>query len=330
MVLITGASGFLGQHLLRHLAAQGLRIRALFHSHPPLADLRNIPGVEWLQCDLLDVFAVEEAMQGVTDVYHCAAIVSFDSKARNSMLHFNTQSTANVVNESLLQGIRKLVHVSSVAAIGRSGDAAKEITEEEEWGESSYNSAYAISKYFAETEVWRGMGEGLNAVIVNPGIILGAGDWHKGSAQLMKVAYDEFPFYTSGSTSWVDVADVVKILDLLMKSDIAGQRFILSSGNHSFREVFTSMAGALNKKPPRYRANALVTGIAWRAGKLRNMLFGTNMAITRETAITAHSSSFYSNSKLLAALPGFTYTSIHSSINLMARSFLESYSDAKK
>src|SRR5438874_1405767 len=121
-------------------------------------------------------------MIGVTDIYHCAAMVTFDPRHVNEMLHFNPQSTANIVNQALLQGIRKLVYVSSVAALSRPGNAAKEITEEQEWGESKYNSAYGISKYFAETEVWRGIGEGLNAVIVNPGIILGPGDWNRGSA----------------------------------------------------------------------------------------------------------------------------------------------------
>ena len=164
-----------------------------------------------MQCDLLDIYEVEEAMQGITDVYHCAAIVSFQPADKEKMLHFNVESTANIVNEALEQDIRKLVFVSSVAALGRS-EVTKEITEEEQWEESKYNSRYGLSKHMAEMEVWRGIGEGLNAVIVNPGIILGEGNWDEGSARLMKVVYKEFPFYTQGINGWVDVKDVVKAM----------------------------------------------------------------------------------------------------------------------
>ena len=196
MVLVTGASGFLGQHLVRYLSAHGVSMRAIYHKHEPAIELKNLAGTEWVCCDLLDVFAVAEAMQGITDIYHCAAIVSFDPRKQEEMLHFNPESTANIVNQALEQGgIRKMVYVSSVAALGRSGDEEKEITEEEEWAESKYNSVYGVSKYLAETEVWRGIGEGLNAVIVNPGIILGKTTGHDLSAQLMKMVYREFPFY---------------------------------------------------------------------------------------------------------------------------------------
>jgi dihydroflavonol-4-reductase len=330
MTLITGASGFVGQHLVRYLSAQGLAIRALYHSTPPPDDLKNLPQTEWMQCDLLDVYAVAEAMQGIEDVYHCAGIISFSPDMREEMLHFNTESTANVVNEALMQGIRKLVYLSSVAALGRTGNPKKEINEDQEWGESKYNSVYAISKYLAETEVWRGIGEGLNAVIANPGIILGAGDWDKGSSQLMKVANKEFPFYTNGVTSFVDVADVVKIMVMLMESEVAAERFVISSGNFSFREIFTLMAGALDKKPPRYHANWLVTGLAWRLNKLRSALTGSNAAITRETANNAHLFSYYNNNKLLKTFPEFSYQPIAQTIDHMARSFISTYKKTSK
>jgi dihydroflavonol-4-reductase len=250
MVLITGASGFLGQHLVRYLSAQGAQCRALYHNNEP-AGLISLPGTQWMKCDLLDIYDVEQAIEGITDVYHCAAIVSFNPRVQDEMLHFNPESTANVVNESIRQGIRKMVYVSSVAALGRTGEAKKEINEDVAWNENKYSSAYGMSKYLAETEVWRGIGEGLSAVIINPGIILGCGDWNKGSAQLMKVVNDEFPFYTNGTASWVDAEDVVKIMALLMESQTEAERFIVSAGNFSFREIFTLMAGALHKKPPR-------------------------------------------------------------------------------
>jgi dihydroflavonol-4-reductase len=323
MVLVTGASGFLGQHLVRYLSAQGIPVRALYHRHAPDAELRNLPAVEWMQCDLLDVYAVEEAMKDIDEVYHCAAIVTFDTRRRDEMLHFNPESTANVVNEALARDIRKMVYVSSVAALGRTGNGAKTITEEEEWGESMYNSAYGISKYLAENEVWRGVGEGLNAVIVNPGIILGPGNGRDLAARMIKMAYREFPFYSKGVSSFVDVADVVKILVKLMQSDIEAERFIISGANTSFREIFTLMAGAMNKKPPRWYANSFMTGIAWRLSSLRAGLSGKTSIITRETVNNANSVSLYDNSKLLKALPGFTYTPINHSVESMARSFID-------
>jgi dihydroflavonol-4-reductase len=321
MILVTGGSGFLGQHLVRHLSAQGMLVRALYNSHAPTGALASLAGVDWVQCDLLDVYAVEEAMAGITDIYHCAAFVTFDPRQRDDMLHFNPEATANIVNQAVQQGIRKMVHVSSVAALGRTGDTGKVIDEEQEWGESKYNSAYGMSKYLAENEVWRGVGEGLCAVIINPSVILGEGDWDKGSSQLLKVANNEFPFYTDGVTGWVDVKDVVAIMVQLMGSEQESERYIVSAGNLPFRDVFTLMAKALNKRPPRMHANKLVTGIVWRMSMLYSKLTGKNAAITRETALNAQSVSEYDNGKLLKAFPQFSYIPIRETINRMAESF---------
>jgi nucleoside-diphosphate-sugar epimerase len=321
MILVTGASGFLGRCLVQYLSAQGSSpIRALYRNTKPDKDLQNLPNVSWQSCDLLDVFEVEEAMQGVTEVYHCAAMVSFLPKHRDEMLHSNVASTANIVNEALIQNIRKMVYVSSVAALGRNSEG-NEITEEVEWEESNHNSAYGISKYMAEMEVWRGIGEGLNIVIINPGIILGAGNWDEGSARLMKVADNEFPFYTEGINGWVDVADVAKVMHLLMQSDITAERFIMSMGNYGYKEVFTMMANMLGRKPPRIKANSIMTSLTWRWGAAMQLLFGTTPLITKETARNAHNKSIYNNEKLLKAMPHFTYTPIEVSIENMASVF---------
>jgi len=325
MVLVTGASGFVGQQLVRYLSAQGVQVRALYNRHMPTGELAQLPSVAWMQCDLLDVYAVTEALNGISDVYHCAAVVSFDPRRRNEILHFNTESTANLVNEALEQNIRKMVYVSSIAALGRSGNEEKEITEEQEWGESKYNSAYGISKYLGETEVWRGIGEGLNAVIVNPGIILGPTTGRDLSAGLMKMAWREFPFYSGGVNSWVDMDDLIKIMVTLMASDIEGERFIVSNGNHGYREILELMAQALNKKPPRYSVSPLLAGIMWRLLKIQSTITGKTPMITRETANNANARCYYNNSKLLNALPGLAYKPIRESIDGMARSFIHTY-----
>ena len=322
MILVTGASGFVGLHLVRTLSAQGSTVRALYHMHEPSAADKQLKGVEWQKADLLDVYDVAEVMKGVTDVYHCAAIVSFDPELHERMLFFNAESTANVVNEALIQGVRRLVYMSSIAALGRPEAAEKEITEEEQWGESKYNSAYGLSKYMAETEVWRAIGEGLDAVILNPGIILGEGDWSKGSAGLMNIAWKEFPFYTKGVTAWVDVQDVVRLLTTIMDTDITAERFVVSAGNYSFREIFTMMAASLNRKPPRFFANNLMTGIIWRLSKVMT-LAGRRVTITRETANNANALSYYSNKKLLNTLPEFSYTPIQHTIERMAKAFVQ-------
>ena len=324
MILVTGASGFLGQHLVSFLSTKELKVKALYNKNKPDASLLQLPGIDWVQCDLLDIFSIEEVMNGITEIYHCAAIVSFDPNEREKMLHFNTESTANIVNSALLQGISKMVYISSIAAIGTSGEVNKVITEEEEWGESKYNSAYGLSKYLAETQVWRGIGEGLNAIIVNPGIILGKGNWKSGSPQLISVVFNEFPFYTKGTTAWVDVEDVVNAVFQLMNSSAHTERYILSAGNFSFRDVFTMMAKALNKKPPKIEANKLMTGIAWRYSMLRSRLSGTNPIITRETANNAHEITEYSNKKFLKAFPDFRYKELEITIQNMANSFLSS------
>lgn len=321
-ILVTGASGLLGRHLTRFLSASGYQVRALYHEHEPAAALKALPGVQWLECDLLDIYDVEAAMEDVYDVYHCAGIVSFDKRMHEKMLHFNAEGTANIVDQALTNNVHKLVHVSSIAALGRT-TATKEITEEEEWEETGHNTAYGTAKYMGEMEVWRGIGEGLNAVIVNPGIILGAGNWAEGSAHLMQVAYDEFPFYTYGVTAWVGVQDVVTIMHMLMQSDIAAERFILSAGNYPYREIFTMMAHALNRKPPHIAAGEWMTNAVWRISAIKSAIVGGKPFITKENARNAQHHSNYNNKKILRFFPEYSYMPMEETIKDMARSFIQ-------
>jgi dihydroflavonol-4-reductase len=323
MVLVTGASGFLGGHLVKRLSLDGCSIRALYHRTPPSHELTSHVGVEWMQVDLLDVYQLEDALAGISHVYHCAAIISFHQVDHAAMLHFNVEATANVVNASLNAGVEKLVYVSSIAAIGTGANQGSKMTNEDEpWGEAEYKTAYGLSKHLAEIEVWRGYGEGLSTVIVNPGVILGEGDWTKGSSELMTIAWDQFPFYTKGVTAWVDVHDVVTAMVALMAAPIEGERFVLSEDNYSYQDVLTMMAKALNRKPPTTYAGKLLTSIIWRFGSIKS-LFGKRAAITRESAGNAHRVTRYDNSKLLKSLQGFSYTPILHTIGRMATHFLQ-------
>lgn len=329
MILVTGASGFLGQHLITSLTSKGKKVRALYYNHPPKDHLLHLPNVTWMQCNLLDIFEVEDAMNDIEEVYHCAAIVSFETADKDYILHFNVEATANIVNEALERNIRKMVHVSSIASLGRS-EGEKPITEAEEWEESKYNSLYSQSKYLAETEVWRGIGEGLNAVIINPAIILGEGNWNEGSARLMKVVHGEFPFYTKGVNGWVDVTDVVKAMIMLMESEINNERFIVSAGNYTYQDIFTKMARALGKKPPQIPAGKLLSGLVWRWNAVKKLLWGAKSSVTKETSVTAQKRSYYNNEKLLKSLPGFYYQPIDYTINRMAERFLKDYAKNQK
>lgn len=323
MILLTGASGFLGSHLAVALSKEGREVRALYHNHPPSGELADLPGVKWQQRDLLDVFDVAEAMADIEEVYHCAAVVSFRPGDRERMLHLNVQSTAHVVDEALQAGVRKLVHLSSVAAIGRSLPL-KTISESNEWEESNNNSAYARSKYAAEMEVWRGIAEGLDAAILNPGIILGAplnGAWSDGSAAMMQVAAKGFPFYTGGANAFVGVADVARAALLLMESEVTAERFILSAECLPYRQLFTLMAAALGQKPPHIAAGPFLSGLVWRWNALRQRLTGRKATVTRETARNAQLTCSYDNSKFLQAFPSFRYTPIKEVIREMAAAY---------
>lgn len=311
----------MGSHLVKLLSGKAATVRALYHKNKPSDELSSLTGVSWMRCDLLDIFDVEEAMKDVIEVYHCAAIVSFKKEDKEQLLHFNVESTANVVNEALLQNVPKLVYVSSIASLGKS-KVGVPITEEVQWEESTQNSVYAQSKNLAELEVWRGLGEGLDATVVNPGIILGEGDWETGSANLVKMAYEEFPYYTEGTNAWVDVEDVVNVMYLLMKSDIVGERYILSAGNFSYKDVFTVLAEVMKRKPPYKPAGKFMSGLLWRLIALRKFFTGKDSSLTKETARTAQRKSMYDNTKLLKAFPDYGYTPLKSTLDRVAKAFM--------
>ncbi len=311
MILVTGASGLVGTHLVKTLVQQQEKVRAVYRNAIPGTGLAD--AVEWVQADILDVVSLSQAMEGITQVYHCAAIVSFNPKQKQLLHHTNIEGTANVVNACLEAGVEKLVFVSSVSALGRIREDAL-VDESAQWTEETSNSEYGKSKYLAEMEVWRGIGEGLNAVIVNPVIILGAGDWEKGSSEIFKTAYDEFPWYTEGTTGFVDVQDVVQAMIALMNSDISAQRFILSADNLTYRALFSTIARCFGKKPPHKQVTPFIAALVWRIEAVKGMLTGKAPMLTRETARTAQAKVQFDNSKLLKALPGFRYTPVEESV----------------
>ncbi len=315
MILVTGASGLVGQHLLEILTRDGFKIRALYRGHIPKIRTNLNPNlVEWVQADILDFSALDVAFDTITQVYHCAAIVSYDPRKAQQMMQVNIEGTTHIVNLCLNYSVEKLVYVSSIAALGDAAEGEL-ITENTEIDENVPHSNYTISKQKAEMEVWRGIAEGLNAVIVNPAIILGEGDWDKSSTNLFDIAYHEFKYYTNGITGWVDVKDVVKAMVLLMNSSISAERFILCAQNLRYKDVFTMMANAMNKKPPTKLASPWMTEIVWRVQYLKSLLTDTQATLTKETALSAQTIKQYNHSKLLNMLNHFNYNTIDNTIH---------------
>lgn len=310
-VLVTGASGLVGSHLVKQLLNNGYQVKALYRTEIPI-----IPGserVSWVQGDILDVVTLGEIMRDVKQVYHCAAMVSYNQKKKHELFNTNVDGTANVVNAALDAGVMKLCFVSSVAALGRTKDGSG-INEKINWSEESNVSNYGKSKYLAEVEVWRGIGEGLQAVIVNPTIILGAGKWNDSSTKIFKTAYDEFPWYTEGITGFVDVRDVVKAMLWLMQSSISGERFLLNAENRKFKDIFTLAAHGFSKKAPHKKVSRFAAAVVWRTEALKAKFTGEEPLLTEETAEAAQSVRMYDNSKLMKYLPSFAYTPVEETI----------------
>lgn len=312
--LVTGATGLLGSHLIKQLIEKGKNIKALYRSEASRtsAGINNVL-VEWVQGDILDIPSLEDAMINVDEVYHCAALVSFSPKRKKDLNKINVEGTANVVNACINAGVRKLVHVSSVAALGRIREDVP-IDETMNWTEETSNSEYGRTKYLAEMEVWRGIAEGLDAVMVNPVIILGAGDWEKGSSEIFKSVYDEFPWYADGVTGFVDAQDVARAMIMLMESDLTAQRYILSAANKSYKEIFDLIAENFKKKKASKRVTPFIAALVWRWEALKSIITGKPPMVTKETAATALAHVYFDNSKLLKALPAFTYTPIEKSV----------------
>jgi len=308
MILVTGGTGLVGSHLLHDLVKKGKRVRALHRKGSNIRETEKIFSyysenarelfsvIEWMEGDVLDVSSLAEAMKGITEVYHCAAFVSMDPRDGEKMIHTNVTGTANVVNIALEMNVRKLCFVSSVASLGV--ENKKEITEETPWNNESNSSAYAISKYLSENEVWRATQEGLDAVVVNPTIIIGPGNWNRGSGLFFKTAARGTRWYSSGGMGYVDVRDVVRSMVLLMESETINQRFIISSENLSFRAFFEMLYALHNRPVPDKRAGKFILELAWRADRLRSRITGSPHYFTKNVAKNASVTLSYSNQKI--------------------------------
>jgi nucleoside-diphosphate-sugar epimerase len=324
MVLVTGGTGFLGSYIIKELVERNYPVRAIRRNTSKLPfyiPARIFEKVEWVEGDVLDPVSLDEAMEDADAVIHSAAIISFHKADKQKMYHVNVQGTANVVNTAIDKNISRVVHISSVAALGRSKTGGH-INEERKWQESNINTHYAISKYKAEMEVWRGISEGLNAVIINPTTVLGYGDWDTSSCRIFKTIYNEFPWYSTGVNGFVDIEDVARTTVLLMQSDINEQRFIANGDNWSFQQLFNTIADGFGKKHPHRKATPFLGDLAWRMENFKTLFSGEKPLLTRESAKVAQSNTFFENDKLLKALPQFSFTPLQESIQNTCKKYL--------
>lgn len=301
MILVTGATGFLGAELIRQLTGQQFKVRALKRSTASIPQLiKDNPLIEWHIADINEPETLVDAFEGVTQVYHCAAFISFDPKDKAKLLKVNIEGTANIVNLCLDYNAR-LVHVSSVAALGNA-KKGEQITEKDFWEYDPHVHSYAISKYEGEMEVWRGIAEGLDAVIVNPSVIIGKNAGFMGSGAIFKLVKDGLKFYTDGATGIVDVEDVAKCMILLMNSEITGERYTLSADNLNYKDFFAEIAQGFAIKAPSTEAKPWMLGIAWRAAKLASLFTGKAPVLTKDAARSSFNHSYYSNAKISNAV----------------------------
>jgi nucleoside-diphosphate-sugar epimerase len=337
MILVTGGTGLVGAHLLYELTNSGLRVKALRRQQSNTEWVKKIfsyytnrvdelyARIEWVEGDILDYLSLEEALKGITCIYHCAAIVSFHGDDNDMMLNNNVKGTGNLIDAAIHNGVRRFCHVSSIAALGKTQDGSV-ITEETYWTPSKRKSGYSLSKFFSEMEVWRGIEEGLDAVIVNPSIIIGPGNWEIGSPKLFQSIWKGLKYYTKGITGFVDVRDVVKAMIILTDDsrfeEVKNQRFILNAGNLSYQDFFNKIADGLNKPRPRNFASDIKLHIAWRMAKAASFFTGKRPVITRDAVSSSNQKNHYSGEKISAKI-GFKYQSLDSSIADIAELFLK-------
>ena len=308
MILVTGGTGLVGAHLLYHLVKNDEKIRAIYRSEEKIKavekvfsyyteDTSLVSKIEWFKADITEVPAMIPAFIGIEKVYHCAAFISFNPRDYREMRKVNIHGTAIIVNLSIDAKIKKLCFVGSIASVGDAING-KLITEENEWNKELNNSGYSITKFGGEMEVWRASQEEVDVVIVNPGVILGAGFWFAGSGKLFSKVYNGLKYYTEGITGFVGVKDVVKAMILLMNSDVKNERFILVSENRTYKDILFLIADSFGVKKASKKIKIWQTAIFWRVSSILSFFTNKEPLLSKYSAKSAHEISKYSSEKI--------------------------------
>ena len=330
--MVTGATGFLGTHVVYELVSKGNRVKALFRDPEKIATAKKIFGyygastsemldqIEWIQGDLLDYYSLLENLEGVTAVYHAAGMVSFDKRDRRKLNSANIQGTANIVNACLEMGIEKLCHVSSIASLGES-DGPEPVDESMRWNPGDSASVYAVSKLRGEMEVWRGIHEGLQAVIVNPAVIIGPGMWNGSGGQILQQIHKGLKYYPEGSGGYVDVRDVAAAMVKLTEGNYFGERYIVNAENITHRYFLNQLADVMKRPRPVKRITPFLLHTALFAESLRAAITGNPPRINRKTLEIAAETTSYSNKKIIETL-AMNFITIAESVQFSVPLFL--------
>ncbi|MBN2668979.1 MAG: NAD-dependent epimerase/dehydratase family protein [Bacteroidales bacterium] len=310
MIFVSGGSGMLGSYLLLELIKQGHVVKATRRSTTNLSMTQYIfrqlesngdelfKKIQWVNLDLNCQMEIEEQLADIEEIYHCATEINYAPKDASSYIQRNVNITKNLSQAAINMNVKRFLHVSSIAALGVS-DNDELIDEKTTWDENTEASSYSVSKYLSEMEVWRAIEEGLNAVIINPSVILGIGDWKKGSPNIFEKINRGLKFYTKGQTGFVSAKEVAQSAIALMKIPEAfGEQFVINRENLDYRTFFNLVAKNLNAKAPSIYANPIYTQLAWRFEKLKSIIIGIDPLITKQSAQTAHKKLAYSNLKV--------------------------------
>lgn len=336
MIFVTGGTGLVGSHLLLELTAANLKIRALKRKFSHTEQVRKIfswyrpdyddlfSRIEWVEGDILDIYSLLDVLDSVDIIYHCAAVVSFDPNRRREMIQNNVDGTTNLVNAALDRGVKRICHVSSNSALGKSLSGAA-INEDTNWLPSKRKSGYSESKFFSETEIWRGAEEGLEVVVVNPSIIIGPGNWNTGSTRFFPAIFKGLIFYTKGTTGFVDVRDVVDAILLLTSEKnfekAMNNKFLLSAENICYHDFFGMIAASLGKPAPSLYASNALLALAWRLNYLWSFISGQPAQITRDTVANSNMKQQFDGSKITRFF-SFRYRRVSEAVEHTARIFL--------
>ncbi|HMB62238.1 MAG TPA: NAD-dependent epimerase/dehydratase family protein [Eudoraea sp.] len=334
MILVTGGTGLVGIYLLFYLLSKDLSVRAIHRRDSNLNAVKKVfsyyyhdpdglfDKIDWVEADITDIPALEIAFENITQVYHCAALISFDPKDFKRLQRANEKGTANIANLCIAKQVKKLCFVSSIGAIGKSPDRSL-ATEENEWNDNRAN-VYGLTKHLAEMEIWRASQEGVPVVILNPGVILGPGFWYGGSGSIFRIVAKGPAFYPPGGTGFVTVNDVVKIMAELMDSDIANERFIVIDKNLSYKEILSNIAREFGKSTPKRALKFWQLNLLWRLDWLRSLLTGKKRKLTKKEVESLRRPEVYSNRKILGML-NFEFELMAESVYFTCNRFKESY-----
>ncbi|MCX8490425.1 MAG: NAD-dependent epimerase/dehydratase family protein [Cyclobacteriaceae bacterium] len=329
MIVVTGSNGLIGSAIAQRLLSEGFSLSGLKRDSSDMHLLTGqcVQQIQWKTGDILDIGSLNECFKNASVVIHAAAKVSFNSNKKRELFQVNVEGTKNVVNACLANGVNKLIHISSVAALGQQKGITL-IDETSKWEESPLNSSYAKSKYLAELEVYRGMEEGLPASIVNPSLVLGRGNWEKSSSKLFQYVWKENKFYSSGQCNYVDIRDVVEIVFKLLNGNFLPHRFIASGGVITYKDIFEKIAFRLKKKAPSIKVSPFLVNTIARLEEMKGWLLNTNPLVTRESVKSASEKFTFSNQKSIYDL-GMKYHPLDQTIDYCCEYYLRSYSTNK-